>query len=548
MAWSAVLTAVFLLLCLRFEIAASRSSGANLSAVLCLITGGFVIGAWNSQASLFAVTVAVPLLVGLGQTGMLNCVSPLSVVFSAYWLGSVTTYLRRRAVMSLLVPTGWVRDKELSSIVAADDYGNIADSKAVGKLGRSILRQPLATIRFSFLASEILSTAVVLSLFWQVWRHIGLPEAWRTLSGRAEIGYGDRWYFLCAAFVWLQGLFYFKLVLGSSLGLLGDQDEQNGKCIAVKAWVRLFFVVYCATMLVFFAIQYTCHIPEGWAGRGYPTGWVNAGFQAPYEDISSFGSIAAAVFIFMVATLGNRPWYKLAIGGIVCGSMLTLVVASWSRAAWLAGVVFLLMISAARLSHRWTAALILVVVAALLVINSNANRASWTNKPYLFRLIALARFEKLTNKDSGRINLYKKALGMIRQHPIVGHGIGSFYLESVKFGDAKDPYSDKPDFAHNVILQMAAEEGLAVAALYTCLIGWTLWCGIHWWLQQARVRHRCSTDRLLVLGMTLSLCCYVETQMTANSLNVYSSNQFFFWFLMAIIVTTSERAGAAKMQ
>lgn len=38
----------------------------------------------------------------------------------------------------------------------------------------------------------------------------------------------------------------------------------------------------------------------------------------------------------------------------------------------------------------------------------------------------------------------------------------------------------------------------------------------------------------------MALVAYLITQMTANALNIYVSNQFFFWFLMAAALCGSD--------
>jgi hypothetical protein len=81
-----------------------------------------------------------------------------------------------------------------------------------------------------------------------------------------------------------------------------------------------------------------------------------------------------------------------------------------------------------------------------------------------------------------------------------------------------------------------------VAALFAGLIGWTLWRGVRAWQatggRQAVIipGERASQDRLALLGTTLALGVYVQTNLTSNSLNIYASNQFFFWFLMAAVL------------
>ena len=330
------------------------------------------------------------------------------------------------------------------------------------------------------------------------------------------------------------------MLYGKCVGLKAANVDSMVNRLRVATWVSPVFTVYIVTIAVFFVIQLIFHVPEGWNWVNTPEGLIGAGFQAPYEDISSFGSVIVSLFIFFATTLGVAPTRKFAINLLGCVCLLVMVVASWSRATWLAGSVFLLVIAVLRLPRLWTAALILIFIAAVVVINANANRPSWINQPYLSRLVALARLENPTNKDAGRLNLYKKAARMIHHRPCVGHGIGSFYLTSVVYAQPNDPNGATPDFAHNVFLQIAAEEGVSIAALFGGLTAWTIGCGFRTWLRQRTSTAKCSADALLILGVTMALGVYLQTQMTANSLNVYVSNQFFFWFQMSAILAISE--------
>jgi O-antigen ligase len=154
-------------------------------------------------------------------------------------------------------------------------------------------------------------------------------------------------------------------------------------------------------------------------------------------------------------------------------------------------------------------------------------------------LVTLARIENPANKSTDRVNLYKKAARMIQKSPLVGHGIGSFYLTSPNYAQQDDTYATLPDFAHNTFLQIAAEQGVPIAALFASLITIILCRGFSTWHRRAASGPQSSAAALLVLGVSLALGAYLQTQMTANSLNVYVSNQFFFWFLMAAILALS---------
>ena len=98
---------------------------------------------------------------------------------------------------------------------------------------------------------------------------------------------------------------------------------------------------------------------------------------------------------------------------------------------------------------------------------------------------------------------------------------------------------------------------MPVAALFLALIAFALWKGFRKWKAESEghdgktVRqsngqpvdgstaggnHGTTEDALTMLGVTMALTAYLLTQMTANSLNVYVSNQFFFWLLMAALL------------
>lgn len=528
--WRTVTHLAFFLLCLRFQIAAVRSAGADLAPVSILVAAGLALGIWKPWAALFAFTLAIPMLTGLGQANLLNGAHPLSLVFAALYTG-IEVRNPMFNILSKFFPAKLADWHPSSHFESPSDKASDADFGTQGSRMKASIRY----FRRDFAPAivEILISAVFFSLVWQLWKHRGNSGLWPAIYDRAFVGFGDTWYFLTTAFLWLQGLYYFKLLHSGYKGRSTLDIESNLDGFSVAAWVRPVFAVYGVTMLAFCLLQYVSHIPEGWAGAGY---------QSPFEDISSFGSIAVSIFIFAAATISVSRPYKLAIDLIACGCLLVLVGASWSRGSWLAGLVFLTLVMVLRLSRYWLAAFIVLTLAAVVIINTNATRSSWLSRPYLARLITLVRLESPMNKESGRLNLFRKAEEMIRERPMAGYGIGSFYLTSADYARQGDPYGTKPEFAHNVFIQVAAEEGLPIALIFILLILSTLWRGLSNWDRQRRADFQGSTPDNILLGVTLALACYLETQMTANSLNVYVSNQFFFWFLMAAILAIAAQA------
>lgn len=149
------------------------------------------------------------------------------------------------------------------------------------------------------------------------------------------------------------------------------------------------------------------------------------------------------------------------------------------------------------------------------------------------RLHSLIRVENLSTKSSARFEIYHKALGMTNSRPWTGHGSGSFYLTSPKFALKNDPMGAEPNFAHNFIMQFAAELGIPATLLFCSLIGAAWYKGFRrtWAALKEKNGNR------VPLALFLALTTYLSTQMTANSLNIYVSHQFLFWFLIAALLT-----------
>jgi O-antigen ligase len=532
--WWWLLHAGFLLLCLRFLIAATHETYPDVLPVLVLTAGGLGLSAWRPQAALFAFTAFVPLLNGLGYVGLTGLPALASLVFSGVFVGWILRQIaswakgeKRKAKSEKHEAEGGTTDSRNCRTTEAGEPSGRSDRWTVV----TVKRYP--TVK---LATDVLISVVLLSLAVQIARHHDAAGFWPAFRGQPVFGYGDPLYFITSAFVWLQGLFLFRL--------LGVQGRE------VVAWAKPVFAIYGITLAAFYLFQLCLHVPE-------PSDTTT--YCSPFEEFHSLGSIAVAVFAFAIASWQKRPWMRTALYGISVIALLALVVASWSRAAWLSGALVLLLVAWIRLPRRWSMAALALGIMAIAIINLNAHRESWQRNEYLMRLISLARVENLSNKSPHRLDLYYKTLGMIREHPFVGHGIGSIYLTSVRFARPGDPYDAIPNFAHNFLLQMAAELGVPVATLFLALILFTLWQGYR--RSGARRKFQvpspfaeASADKssklqdLELLGVTMALTAYLITQMTANALNIYVSNQFFFWFLMAAVLCASPKSEVQSLK
>jgi O-antigen ligase len=102
-----------------------------------------------------------------------------------------------------------------------------------------------------------------------------------------------------------------------------------------------------------------------------------------------------------------------------------------------------------------------------------------------------------------------------------------------------------PNFAHNTFLQVAVELGLPVGLLFSSLVAYALWTGWQGWRTTLQ-RGLITSDKisngagLSILAATSAFGAYLVTQMTANSLNIHLTNQFYFWLLIAAMLASKE--------
>lgn len=523
--WRGTLHVAFAVLCLRYIHAVGAENGSLAGPLGLLLVASAGLGAWQPRAALFGFAVAMPLLNGLPILGVAGG-SP-SFVFAALWLGWMARRLSGLATKEQIEPA----------------------------------RSP--ALPGALLATDLLITALVLSLGTQPWRHHPDGQFWAAVYRHTATGYGDPHYFLSAAFTWLQGLFWFRALMltwqSGSWSAGGErtcrqpqrppdwseqlpysptsEDSQRNRGSLIAIQIRPVFLSTAGLTALFTLGEYKLSLTEN------PLG---VGFQSAYEDIFSFGGFAATVFVFAVTILTKKSWGNLLWQILYSAGVLALVIVSWSRGIWLAAIIFLLVVAWFRLPRWCTVGFLATAVVAVGVINLQAQKGLWQRPAYMARLTELVRIENLSSKSPERLSIYRKAVDMISERPLSGCGIGSFYLSSLGYGKAGDPYASIPNFAHNAFLQIAAEQGFVVAGLFIGLIGWTLWQGVRAWQatggRQAPVipGDRISTDRLTLLGTTLALGVYVQTNLTSNSLNIYASNQFFFWFLMAAVLSMTQ--------
>jgi hypothetical protein len=337
------------------------------------------------------------------------------------------------------------------------------------------------------------------------------PELLRTpeLIKSSVLGYGHPLYFLTTTLYWWLGFKLFELVRLHRYTIL--------PLSGLLLWI------WCASTVGFFLIQYAWAIPEPLLVGAYKPPATAYAYTSPLDDLSSFGSVTAALFaaLLYLPTAGSS---RIRVLRWLCGIILVALAAlSYSRATWVAVILVMMTHSLMRIGVKWAAICAAAITTIVVAINLWAPFDEWAKNSYLYRVSTLVRFENPTTKLSSRIFMYCKSLNMMQSKPIEGHGLGAFYRKSVDFAAPGDPLAKVPDFAHNAWLQVATEMGVP-AALILCVP-----------FAAAIFRRKVQQSNSEPGWLLAALLTYSLTQLTANSLNVYISNQILFWAAVALL-------------
>jgi O-antigen ligase len=178
-------------------------------------------------------------------------------------------------------------------------------------------------------------------------------------------------------------------------------------------------------------------------------------------------TLAVAVILGLgLLTAGpGRVWWLPAAGLPV---LLAGLIATWSRGAWLAagvGVLTLLLVS-----QRGAVRDALIATVGVLILLGVAAGVRWP------ALIAEARSIMNLEMNQDRLIIWRAVPKMVVDHPIFGTGFGTFAQAYPRYRvlDAMDPSQDPtPPFAHNILLNFAAETGLVGSLAFAagCAVG-----------------------------------------------------------------------------
>jgi O-antigen ligase len=248
----------------------------------------------------------------------------------------------------------------------------------------------------------------------------------------------------------------------------------------------------------------------------------------PIGEKNRYAQVLLVLLPLAVSRMRAEPNRKLRLLAATCaGLILCGVVLSFSRGAAVAALITVLAAAALRVISLRQLVATLAVVATLVALVA---------PDYVTRLQSLGTADAALSQQSsgvdaaiqGRATENIAALGVFRDHPVLGVGPGQFFSRySAQYGNALDlRFLEQNRRAHNLYLEIAADTGLLGLGAFLAIVLTTLVS-----LRSLAVRCRARSPGLASLGdgLLVALIAYL-----ASGLFLQLAYQRYFWFLVAL--------------
>jgi len=181
---------------------------------------------------------------------------------------------------------------------------------------------------------------------------------------------------------------------------------------------------------------------------------VLGGFQgvtASFNHYNAFGAYLVVVLSLTVALLlaGNHSRFKTRCLSIFAVLSTLALIFTFSRGSWLGMMVaFIFLVILSKRYPKWFIPSLFITLVVSLLFFSVRSRFFYSFQP---------------GGDSERFRKWLVAISMIKEHPFLGMGVGTFMANFSKYLPA-----DSPAYTHNCYLQICSETG--VLSLITFLV------------------------------------------------------------------------------
>jgi O-antigen ligase len=309
-----------------------------------------------------------------------------------------------------------------------------------------------------------------------------------------------------------------------------------------------FFWAYLSGLVVVMVYTLVRHSQYGFAHD--PGHWVMEPF---FKDHTSYGAVIA-FFLPFGAIAAGMPAYsrtRRAVAVLLFGLLITALVVSYTRAAWVSLVGALLVFLTVRLRvPGWLVASVALTAGA--VAYANLERIT----------IALERNREESSDDLGehvrsisnitsdasnleRINRWNSALRMWQDRPVFGWGPGTYMFQYAPYQASSERTIISTNFgiqgnAHSEYLGPLSEQGLPGLLIMLALVAVTCASAVRTWLRMPR-----GDERRLLMAAFLGLITYYLHGILNNFLDLDKA-AVPFWAFTAMVVLFDVRYGRPR--
>ena len=302
--------------------------------------------------------------------------------------------------------------------------------------------------------------------------------------------------------------------------------------------IHHFLWSYIAGLAVVVIYTLVIHAQHGFEQE--PAHWVMSPF---FKDHTSYGAILAFFLPFSFAAIAFPGYSRSAraLTFVIFLLLLTGLVFSYTRAAWLSLLASFAVYIILRLRVPFWVLMVLAVVGAGVYV---VEREQIT--------IALERNREESSDDLGehvqsisnissdasnleRINRWNSALRMWKERPITGWGPGTYMFQYAPFQASEDRTIISTNFgvqgnAHSEYLGPLSEQGVPGMALILALVGLTTWT-----MFRTYSRMPAGADRRILLAASMGLVTYYLHGALNNFLDLDKA-AVPFWAFTALVV------------
>ena len=308
----------------------------------------------------------------------------------------------------------------------------------------------------------------------------------------------------------------------------------------------LFFTIIGAASATFLAFLQAW----GWNALHYNSAGFPAASFINKNHLSNYIDLLIPISLFLLITIENNK--KKYLISICIGILFSYVMFSQTRASWVSLFIVFSIILFISYKTIWIQKkfketnykhIILIIFLSILLINSPGDKLNEEKR--FENLYTSLEKSNVISSTSMRINAYKNAITMFSDNPILGTGLGSFYIAFKPYDKRKQSEVSTYTELHNDPLQIILELGLIGGLLVLCFILVVFYQTyqkiIHSTISQNNIK-----NNIISIGLLLALTISILHSFIDFPLHLPASSFLLFLFIGLLLSSNRNTPACQK--